>query len=128
MDPEGLRGAAAYYDAQVELAERLCVEIALAARGAGATILTHASDERLDVRGGAVVGVEIVDEQTGERHRAPTSMVLNTAGPWVDEVLVGLEGGTRLIGGTKDRTSSSTRSRGLPPTPCTTRLGPTGGR
>jgi glycerol-3-phosphate dehydrogenase len=89
LDPEGLRGAAAYYDAQVELAERLCVEIALAARGAGATILTHASVERLDVRGGAVVGLEIVDEQTGERHRAPTSMVLNIARPWVDEAWSG---------------------------------------
>ena len=101
LDPNGLRGAAAYFDAQVELAERLCVEIALAARAAGATILTHASVERLDVRSGTVTGVEIVDELTGERHRAPTSMVLNTAGPWVDEILIGLEGGTRLIGGTK---------------------------
>ncbi len=101
LNPEGLRGAAAYYDAQVELAERMCVEIALAARDAGATILTHAGVERLDVRGGAVAGVEIVDELTGERHRAPTSVVLNTAGPWVDEVLVGLGEGTRLIGGTK---------------------------
>lgn len=101
LDPRGLRGAAAYYDAQVELAERLCVEISLAARGAGPTVLTHASVERLDVRDGTVAGVEIVDEHTGERHRAPTSMVLNTAGPWVDEVLDGLEDGTRLIGGTK---------------------------
>jgi glycerol-3-phosphate dehydrogenase len=101
LDPDGLRGAAAYYDAQVELAERLCVEIALAAQAAGATILTHASVERLDVRDGTVAGVEMVDELTGERHRASTSLVLNTAGPWVDNLLVGLEGGTRLIGGTK---------------------------
>lgn len=101
LDPDGLRGAAAYYDAQVELTERLCVEIALAAQAAGATILTHASVERLDVRGGSVAGVEIVDEHTGHRYRAPTSMVLNTAGPWVDEILTGLESGTRLIGGTK---------------------------
>ncbi|HEX2728303.1 MAG TPA: glycerol-3-phosphate dehydrogenase/oxidase [Rubrobacteraceae bacterium] len=101
LNPEGLRGAAAYYDAQVELAERLCVEIALAAQGAGATILTHASVERLDVRAGAIAGVELVDAPTGDRHRASTSVVLNTAGPWVDKVLVGLEGGPRLIGGTK---------------------------
>ncbi len=102
LDPEGLRGAAAYYDAQVELAERLCVEIALAAWGSGATILTHASVGRLDVRDGRVAGVEIVDGHTGELHRAATSIVLNTAGPWVDEVLAGgpVEG-PRLIGGTK---------------------------
>lgn len=101
LERDGLRGAAAYYDAQVELAERLCVEISLAAQSAGATILTHASVERLDVRNGTVTGVEIVDEHTGERHRATTSMVLNTAGPWVDQVLSGLEDSPRLIGGTK---------------------------
>lgn len=101
LEQNGLRGAAAYYDAQVELAERLCVEISLAAQSAGATILTHASVERLDVRNGTVAGVEIVDEHTGEHHRATTSMVLNTAGPWVDQVLSGLEGSPRLIGGTK---------------------------
>lgn len=101
LNPDGLRGAAAYYDAQVELAERLCVEVSLAARAAGATILTHASVERLDVRGGAVTGVEIVEEHTGEHYHVPASMVLNTAGPWVDKVLTGLESGTRLIGGTK---------------------------
>ena len=102
LDPDGLRGAAAYYDAQVELAERLCVEIALAARGAGATILTHASVGRLDVRDGAVAGLEVADEHTGERYNASTSMVFNTAGPWVDEVLAGgAVEGPRLIGGTK---------------------------
>ncbi len=101
LERNGLRGAAAYYDAQVELAERLCVEISLAAQSAGATILTHASVERLDVRNGTVAGVEIVDEHTGEHHHATTSMVINTAGPWVDQVLSGLESSPRLIGGTK---------------------------
>ena len=101
LDPEGLRGAAAYYDGQVELAERLCVEISLAAQAAGATVLTHASVGRLDTRDGAVVGLEIVDEHTGENHYAHTSLVLNTAGPWVDSILTGLGDGPRLIGGTK---------------------------
>jgi glycerol-3-phosphate dehydrogenase len=101
LNPDGLRGAAAYYDAQVELAERLCVEISLAARAAGATVLTHASVGRLDVRDGAVAGLEIVDEHTGENYYAPTSLILNTAGPWVDSILTGLGDGPRLIGGTK---------------------------
>ena len=101
LNPDGLSGAAAYYDAQVELAERLCVEVALAAQAAGATILTHASVERLIVRDGAVAGVEIADEHTGDRHCASTSMVLNTAGAWVDKVLTGLGDQPRLIGGTK---------------------------
>ncbi|WP_119071340.1 glycerol-3-phosphate dehydrogenase/oxidase [Rubrobacter indicoceani] len=101
LNQDGLYGAAAYYDAQVELAERLCVEVALAARDAGATVLNHASVERLDVKDGAVSGVEIRDGLTGGKHRVSAKVVFNTAGPWVDRVLRGLEGQPRLIGGTK---------------------------
>lgn len=101
LNGENLYGAAAYYDAQVELAERLCVEVALAARTAGATVLNHAGVERLEVRGGAVRGVELEDRLTGERHSVQARLVFNTAGPWVDGVLGSLEGEPRLIGGTK---------------------------
>lgn len=101
LNRDGLYGAAAYYDAQVELAERLCVEVALAARDAGATILNHASVERLDVKDGAVSGVEVRDGLTGEKHRVSSKVVFNTAGPWVDRVLHAIEGQPRLIGGTK---------------------------
>lgn len=101
LNSDGLYGAAAYYDAQVELAERLCVEVALAARTAGATVLNHASVERLDVKNGAVRGVEIEDRLTGQRHFVPAKLVFNTAGPWVDGVLGSLESEPRLIGGTK---------------------------
>lgn len=101
LNREGLYGAAAYYDAQVELAERLCVEVALAARSAGATVLNHASVESLEVVNGAVRGVEVEDRLTCERHSVRTRVVFNTAGPWVDRVLRGLEGEPRLIGGTK---------------------------
>ncbi|MGH3089971.1 MAG: glycerol-3-phosphate dehydrogenase/oxidase [Rubrobacteraceae bacterium] len=100
LDRDGLHGAAAYFDAQVELAERLCVEVALAARNAGATVVNHVSVERLDVRGGAVSGIEIEDKITGERRLVSASVVINTAGPWVDRVLRGLDE-PRLIGGTK---------------------------
>src|SRR5262245_53630613 len=57
----GLKGAALYYDAQVEYAERLAVENALAARQAGATILTYARVTRLLRQGEVVTGVAFVD-------------------------------------------------------------------
>ena len=104
LAPEGLRGAAVYYDAQVEYAERLAVENVLAARGRGATVLTHARVERLVVEDGAVAGVAFVDLLGGddEELTARAPVVVNVAGPWVDRVLAGA--GTtvpRLIGGTK---------------------------
>jgi len=103
IDPDGLRGGAAYFDAQVEYAERLSVEAAVAARAAGAVVLNHARAERLLCEGRRVVGVEVVDTETGRRHEVRGRITVNAAGPWVDEVLasVGLGEQPRLIGGTK---------------------------
>ena len=99
---EGLRGAALYHDAQVEFAERLAVENALAAREHGAVVFTHARVERLVVEGGAVRGVELADLLDGGRLEARARLVVNAAGPWVDEVLTGVaDHDGQLIGGTK---------------------------
>ncbi|HYE13718.1 MAG TPA: glycerol-3-phosphate dehydrogenase/oxidase, partial [Pyrinomonadaceae bacterium] len=98
----GLKGAVLFYDAQVEYAERLAVENALAARESGARVLTYARVERLIKEGGAVRGVEFTDTLGGGSHKARSRVVLNAAGPWVDEVLGGEAGrGEPLVGGTK---------------------------
>ncbi|HEX7955446.1 MAG TPA: glycerol-3-phosphate dehydrogenase [Pyrinomonadaceae bacterium] len=102
LDARGLRGAALFYDAQVEFAERLALENALAARASGATVLTYARVERLLAGGGVARGVEFKDLLGGETHEARARVVLNAAGPWVDDVLEGSGArGERLIGGTK---------------------------
>ena len=102
LEREGLRGAALFYDAQVEYAERLAVENALDAKARGAAVLTYARVERLLVEGGAVCGVVFKDTLGGATHEARASVILNAAGPWVDEVLEGsLAERERLIGGTK---------------------------
>ena len=84
-----LRGAALFYDAQVEYAERLAVENALDAKARGAAVLTYARVERLLVEGEAVCGVVFRDTLGGATHEARANVVLNAAGPWVDEVLEG---------------------------------------
>ncbi|MDT7690619.1 MAG: glycerol-3-phosphate dehydrogenase [Acidobacteriota bacterium] len=102
IEASGLKGAALFYDAQVEYAERLALENALAARVCGATVLTYARVEQLLFAGDAVRGVEFTDLLGGAKHEAHASVVLNAAGPWVDEVLDGLGAtGERLVGGTK---------------------------
>ena len=107
LEPTGLRGAAVYYDAQVEYAERLAVENMLAAREHGATVLTHAPVDRLLVEGRVVCGVAFTDrlDAGGARGEAHAPVVVNVAGPWVDQVLAGADDGgealPRLIGGTK---------------------------
>jgi glycerol-3-phosphate dehydrogenase len=102
LEPEGLRGAALFYDAQVEYAERLAVENALDARARGATVNTYARVERLPVEEGAARGVVFKDLLGDTTHEAHANVILNAAGPWVDEVLEGSPSEhEKLIGGTK---------------------------
>jgi len=105
LNPDGLKGAAFYYDAQSEYAERIAVENAISAREHGAVVLTYAEVKRLIVENGNVVGVEFEDALSGERYTGHAPVTVNVAGPWVDEVLGGMEryGGSeeRMIGGTK---------------------------
>src|SRR5256714_8720190 len=102
LDDADLRGAALYFDAQSEYAERLALENVLSAREHGATVLTYARVVRLLVENETVRGVEFDDSLDGGTYTARAPLVLNAAGPWVDEGLDGLAGaGEGLIGGAK---------------------------
>ncbi len=120
LNPEGLLGAATYYDGQVEYAERVAVENAMSAREHGAVVLTHAEVRRLlfeDAGNGGLpraAGVEFEDTLNGGVYKASAPVTVNVAGPWVDRVLSGAgsfgiddapEGETgereQMIGGTK---------------------------
>ncbi|HEY0005015.1 MAG TPA: glycerol-3-phosphate dehydrogenase [Pyrinomonadaceae bacterium] len=102
LNPAGLHSAALYHDAQVEYAERLVLENVLDARANGARVLTYARVEKLIVEEGRVRGVEFRDA-SGQESYALSSVVLNVAGPWVDQLLRdGFKGSLpRLVGGTK---------------------------
>src|ERR671933_1146355 len=105
LNPEGLKGAAFYYDAQSEYPERITVENAVSAYEHGAVVLTYAKVERLIVEDGNVTGVKFTDVLGGERYTAHAPVTVNVAGPWVDEVLHKLDrygkSEERMIGGTK---------------------------
>jgi glycerol-3-phosphate dehydrogenase len=102
LNPEKLKGAAKYFDGQVELAERLCVENALSAQAHGAIILTYAKVEKFILENSIVRGVKFVDVFDGRLYQACAPITINVSGPWVDEVLKGT--GRKLkhyMGGTK---------------------------
>ena len=102
MGSDGLTGAAVFYDGQVELAERLCVEIAVDAGASGATVRLHTRVDGLLLEDGRVTGVRTTDTLTGEPGEVRGTVVLNVAGPWIDEVLTGTPSAQpRLNGGTK---------------------------
>ncbi|MGH9872131.1 MAG: glycerol-3-phosphate dehydrogenase [Pyrinomonadaceae bacterium] len=105
LNREGLRGAAVYFDAQVEFAERLVLENVLSAVANGATVLTYARVEKLTVENGVLRGIEFTREDRDSRSNAERrsgSIVINAAGPWIDQILTDSNAvSPRLIGGTK---------------------------
>ena len=99
LNPRELVGGASYYDAQVRYPERLVVENVRDAVANGAVLKTHARVTRVRVDGGRAVGVEW-RAADGAAGGAAAPLIVNAAGPWVDEVLGPIQH-TRLLGGTK---------------------------
>lgn len=102
ISPEGLNGATVFTEGQVEYAERLCVELAVAAAADGADIRTKARVEEPVFDNGHVVGVKYRDLANDELAEVRAPVVLNVAGPWIDRIFKrGAPLQKRLNGGTK---------------------------
>jgi glycerol-3-phosphate dehydrogenase len=87
LQMEGLRGAAIYYDAQIEYAERLVFENVLSASQHGAVIQTYARVDSFIIEDGCVRGVEFTNLLDNSTQSVRSSLTVNVSGPWVDEVL-----------------------------------------
>ena len=99
---QGLGGAAVFTEGQIEYAERLCVELAVAAAADGAVIRTKARVEEPLIEGGRITGVKYRDMASDRMHEVRASLVLNVAGPWIDRIFQrGAPPQPRLNGGTK---------------------------
>ncbi len=117
LNPCDLRGAALYYDAQATFAERLAVENVVSAAEHGATVATYARVDRLVQDGDRVRGLIVADVLGGGDFYISTQVVVNVAGPWVDQVLAGTgDAMPRLIGGTKGSHLVVDPFPGAPPT------------
>lgn len=83
LDPQGLKGAFLFFDAQMNDA-RLCLENILAAQELGARVRNYTKVEGLITEEGRVCGVRLNDHQ-----EVRASVVLNAAGPWVQSLAAG---------------------------------------
>lgn len=93
MRRDKLTGASSYYDAQVNMPERLCLENALDAARHGAEVLC--STEVLGVlkEQDRVTGVR-VRNQDGMEESIHARVVVNASGPWLNELLGRIQPGT----------------------------------
>ena len=104
LSPDGLNSAGFYWDGQVELPERLIVEILRAAEGYGATVATRCRAVGLRRSGGRVTGISLradagmplvgLEDAGGPGSdrvvEVSAPLVINASGPWADGVLADL--------------------------------------
>lgn len=86
LDPQGLRGAFAYYDAQTDDA-RLVIAVlkSASAQGALATNYTCAVGFIHNAEG-QIIGAHLRDELTGAEFESRAHLIINATGIWTDEV------------------------------------------
>jgi glycerol-3-phosphate dehydrogenase len=97
----GLRGGIGYWDCQVELPERLCLENVLRAAEAGALTVSYMRIDTLNAARGRIHGVSAEDCLSGATYEFRGRVVVNAAGPWVDRVLGRMPPRAPMIGGTR---------------------------
>jgi glycerol-3-phosphate dehydrogenase len=81
----GLRGGVVYYDGQFDDA-RMNLAIAVSAAERGAIVATHTPVVALQREGARLAGATVEDAFTGDRFEVAARVVVNAAGPYVDEV------------------------------------------
>lgn len=89
---QGLQGAAAYWDAQVESAERLAVENIVDARDHGAQAFNYAWVLGGLRDNGRITGIAVKDVLDGAEAEVSARIVVNASGPWFDRVAGEVEG------------------------------------
>jgi len=88
----GLKGAYVYYDSQIALTERLCMENVVSAENHAALLLNHAQVVELVREKNAVTGIKVKDTLSGKSAKLRSRLVVNVGGPWLDEVVQEVRG------------------------------------
>ncbi|MFN0107649.1 MAG: glycerol-3-phosphate dehydrogenase [Blastocatellia bacterium] len=87
LDPNGLRGAFLYYDAQTNDA-RLVIEVIKAAGQRGAAIANYTQVESfLRDDNGKLSGARVLDELSGERIDLRAAVTINATGVWLEDTI-----------------------------------------
>lgn len=95
LNPKGLQGAALYYDAQINLPERLCMDNILDAQANGAETWNHTEVTGLERNAeGRAVGVQVQNRLTQAEHTLTAEVILNVTGAWRDRTTAQWNGGT----------------------------------
>lgn len=87
IDGQGLTGAATFHDAQVYNSERLTLAFVKSAAQAGAVVANYIAATGFLKTGNRINGITADDRLTGNRFEIQANAVINTSGPWLNQVL-----------------------------------------
>lgn len=87
ISSSGLTGGAIFYDAQVYNSERLVVSLLHSAVAAGADVANYLEVTGFLQQENCITGVRVVDYKTGEAFEIQSNFVVNTVGPWTNQLL-----------------------------------------
>lgn len=81
----GLKGGGYYVEYRTDDA-RLTIEVMKAAHEKGAALCNYTKVIKLCYENGKVAGALVQDQLTGEKYEVRAKLVVNAAGPWVDQI------------------------------------------
>ncbi len=87
ISKEGLTGGAVWYDCQLSSSERLMMAVLKSATTAGAEVANYVEVTGFLRRGHSISGVQAVDRLNGNGFDIQSRLVVNAAGPWVQDLL-----------------------------------------
>ncbi|MGH8456632.1 MAG: FAD-dependent oxidoreductase [Stenotrophobium sp.] len=99
VDPERLLGGFRYGDCQEDDA-RMTLTVAAAAQAAGTVVANRAGAEEILMSADGASGARLRDGLSGETFDVGAAAVVNAAGPWARQLLVGTAPKVKLIKGT----------------------------
>lgn len=83
---EGLTGAALFYESHMHNSERMTLAFVSGAAIRGATVANYVTARQLTRAGDRVTGVRAVDVATDREMIVHARLVVNAAGPWINQV------------------------------------------
>lgn len=92
LDETNLTGGAVWYDCQVYNSERMLISVIKSAVKQGAMAANHTEVLNFITEGNKVLGLNIRDKISGMTYTVKSKIVLNTTGPWINNLLGQLNG------------------------------------
>ena len=86
LPKKNLRGGVLYSDCQISNCERLTLSFVLGAKELGATVLNYVQAEKFSFSADAIEEVTLKDCLTEKLITVKPKVVVNAAGPWIDEI------------------------------------------